>query len=105
MLPPKGMDYSSNKKFMALAERSNCKDCVSIYYADNDWKMVNTFDVDTLDLTDLKWTMNDGAILVWDNPLESRILVYSAMTGQVIASHAPDANGGLGIRRLEAAPN
>jgi len=81
MLPPKGIDYSSNKKFMALAERQNCKDVVSIYYADNDWKMVNTFDVETMDMSDLKWTMNDGAIIVWDNPIESRFIVYSAMTG------------------------
>mmetsp|Transcript_33072 Transcript_33072/g.32200 ORF Transcript_33072/g.32200 Transcript_33072/m.32200 type:complete len:133 (+) Transcript_33072:180-578(+) len=52
-LPPKGLSFSSNKKFMAFAERRELKDWVSIYYAGYDWKMVNTFEVETFDLMDL----------------------------------------------------
>jgi hypothetical protein len=87
LIPPKGISFTNNKKFMALAERRDLKDWVSIYYAGNDWKLVNTFEVETFDLHDLMWTREDTAILVWDTPLESKILIYSAMTGEVLARH------------------
>ena len=38
---------------MAFAERRDFKDWVSIYYTGNDWKLINTFEVDTFDLADL----------------------------------------------------
>jgi hypothetical protein len=72
---------------MALAERRELKDWVSIYYTGNDWKLVNTFEVETFDLNDLIWTKADSAILVWDTPLENKIVVYSAMTGEPLAKH------------------
>ena len=53
LLPPKGSSFSKNKKFMAFAERRDLKDWVSIYYTGNDWKLVNTFEVETFDLADL----------------------------------------------------
>jgi hypothetical protein len=50
MLPPKGLNFTENNKFAALAERKDAKDVVGIYYAGNDWKMVTSIDVDTFDL-------------------------------------------------------
>ena len=50
MLPPKGLTFTENNKFAALAERKDAKDVVGIYYAGNDWKMVTSIDVDTFDL-------------------------------------------------------
>lgn len=44
LLPPKGFDTSSNGKFVCIAERRECKDWVSIYYAGHDWKLVNSFE-------------------------------------------------------------
>ncbi len=35
-----GISFSSNGKFMALAERRDAKDYIGIYYC-NDWKLVN----------------------------------------------------------------
>ena len=45
LLPPKGAEYSSNNKFLALLERHDSKDWVSIYYAGHDWKLINNFEV------------------------------------------------------------
>jgi WD40 repeat protein len=84
LLPPKGISFTKNKKFMALAERRELKDWVSIYYTGGDWKLVNTFEVDTFDLNDLTWTKADSAILVWDTPLESK---------------------GLGVKSVSISPN
>jgi hypothetical protein len=41
MLPPKGLVFTENKKFAALAERKDAKDIIGIYYAGNEWKMIN----------------------------------------------------------------
>ena len=41
MLPPKGLGFTENKKFAALAERKDAKDIIGIYYAGNEWKMMN----------------------------------------------------------------
>ena len=38
---PKGFAFSTNGWFMAVAERKNHQDIVSIYYCGQDWKMVN----------------------------------------------------------------
>ena len=100
------MDFSSNGKFMCLAERRECKDWISIYYAGHDWKMVNTFEtLETFDVADCKWVMLNTAILVQDNPLEPRFVIYAALTGNPIAVHAPKCNGGLGIRNLSISPS
>jgi len=53
---------------MCLAERKEreCKDQVSIYYAGNDFKLTNSFDVsnEIFDMTDCKWVMKNTSILV-----------------------------------------
>jgi hypothetical protein len=72
---------------MAIAERREAKDWVSIYFTGNEWKMVNTFEVDTFDMSDLMWCKSDTAVLVYDSPLDAKILVYSAMTGECVAKH------------------
>jgi hypothetical protein len=72
---------------MMLVERRESKDWISIYYTGADWKMVNTFDVETFDLIDAMWCKEDTAIMVYDTPLEAKILIYSALTGECIVKH------------------
>lgn len=106
LVPPKGIDFSSNGLFMCLAERRDCKDWISIYYAGHEFKITNAFEVgETLDLVDCKWVMKATAILVQDNPVESKFVIYSAMTGRAIAVHTPNANSGLGIKQISVSPN
>ncbi|KAF6150674.1 hypothetical protein GIB67_020757 [Kingdonia uniflora] len=35
------------------------------------------FAVDTLDLTDIKWSPDDSAIVIWDSPIDYKVLIYS----------------------------
>ena len=108
MLPPKGADFSENGKFMALLEKKEHRDWVSVYYAGADWKMLNSFEVggELLDAQDVKWTMRNTSLLVQDSSLESRYAVFSALTGQVLALHCPsDPKQGLGIRNLTISPS
>jgi len=98
----RGISFTSNGKFMALAERDNCKDFIGIYYC-GDWKLMNHFQVETHDLHDLKWSNDDSAIICWDNPTECRLLVYSPTQG-LIAKHEP-YSAALGYRNANFSPN
>ena len=48
-LGPKGISFTENKKFAAILERKDAKDIIGVYYAGNEWKMVNQVVCDTLD--------------------------------------------------------
>jgi hypothetical protein len=104
MLPPRGFEFSTNKKFVALAERKEARDVIGIYYAGNDWKMINLIDIDTFDMQDLKWVNGDSAILVWDVALESKIIIYSIATGDIISKYEPNT-AGIGIKSLSISPS
>ena len=82
---------------MALLERRDYKDWVSIYYTQYEWKLVNTFEVETFDVQDLLWIKEDTAIVVYDSPLESKVLVYSALTGELLSRHQMPSQG-LGVK-------
>lgn len=97
MLPPKGISFSSNSRFAAIAERKEARDVIGIYYAGLEWKMVQTIDVDTFDLQDVMWVNNDSAIMVYDSALDSKILIYGAGTGDLLNKFEPEVIG-LGIK-------
>jgi len=86
LVPPKGISITKNKKFMAILERREAKDWVAIYYTVADWKLVNTFEVDTFDAADVSWCKEDTSIMVYDSPLDAKLLIYSAMTGACLTN-------------------
>lgn len=98
----KGMSFTSNGSFMALAERKDCKDYIGIYYV-ADWTLVSHFQVESSDLQDIVFTRDDSAIVIYDSPLECKLLVYSP-TGHVIASHIAYENA-LGIKSIGLSPS
>ena len=57
----RAVDFSSDGKFLAVAERRDCKDFVQIYECST-WSAVSRFPVETKDLADLKWSPDDRAI-------------------------------------------
>lgn len=111
LIPPKGVSLTGNKKFLALAERREGKDWVSIYWAIGEWKLINTFEVDTFDMQDLSWCKQDTSIMVYDSALEAKILVYSSLTGECLVRHnfqmatVPSGVVGLGIKSVCFSPN
>jgi WD40 repeat protein len=98
----KGVGFTSNGYFMALAERKDAKDHIGIYYI-GDWTLVSHFQVETTDLADICWSKDNTAIIIWDTCLECKFYVYSP-TGNLITSHTPyELN--LGIKSVEMSPN
>ncbi len=50
------------------------------------------------------WVKEDTSILVYDSYLEAKILIYSAMTGAIIAKHQYQISG-LGVKSVSTSPN
>jgi len=61
----KGIDFSADGKFLAMAGRRDCKDTLSIISTQS-WAIAAHFNVATTDLADLKWSPDSTAIAVWD---------------------------------------
>uniref|UniRef100_A0A8D2F9W8 WD repeat containing, antisense to TP73 n=1 Tax=Theropithecus gelada TaxID=9565 RepID=A0A8D2F9W8_THEGE len=68
-----GIAFTRDGRYMALAERRDCKDYVSIFVC-SDWQLLRHFDTDTQDLTGIEWAPNGCVLAVWDSCLEVRIL-------------------------------
>lgn len=98
----KGIAFSSNGYFMALAERKDNKDFIGVYFT-GDFSLVSHFVADTYDLSDVFWSKDDTSIVVVDSELDCRIAVYSP-TGNLIEKHEP-YTGALGARISSFSPN
>ncbi|XP_065791970.1 WD repeat-containing protein WRAP73 isoform X2 [Muntiacus reevesi] len=68
-----GITFTRDGRYLALAERRDCRDYVSIFVC-SDWQLLRHFDTDTQDLAGIEWAPNGCVLAVWDSCLEVRIL-------------------------------
>ncbi|XP_065061599.1 WD repeat-containing protein WRAP73-like [Rhopilema esculentum] len=97
-----GLSFTKDGKFMALAERRNCKDFISIFSCGT-WQLVKHFEADTNDLTDLAWSPDGRILAVWESCLEYNMLLY-AMNGRIISSYSA-YDFALGIKAVTWSPS
>jgi WD40 repeat protein len=98
----KGLDFTRDGKYMALAERRDCKDFISIIVTDT-WELVKHFSVCTRDLADLKWSPNGRVLCVWESSLEYKVVIYSP-DGTMIKSYSAYEDA-LGIKTIQWSPS
>lgn len=98
----KGLGFSSDAKFMALIEANEGTDNVGVYDTKS-WELASYFEVDTHNAEDLKWNPDNTAILVWDNPVNYKLLVYSP-SGELLNKFSAYENA-LGIQSVELSPS
>lgn len=67
---------------MALAERRETKDYIGIYFT-KDWKPVNYFPIEMLDLCDLMWSPNSHFIVSWDTCLNYKLIPICPLMGPI----------------------
>ncbi|OQR95704.1 WD repeat-containing protein WRAP73 [Thraustotheca clavata] len=96
-----GFTFSPDGMFLAVAERSECKDMIGIYNVDT-WEMVSHFDVASYDLVEITWTMDGRAIFIRDTHLEYRFLLYSP-DGTLLQTYEAYQNA-LGIKTVSWSP-
>ncbi|XP_046850970.1 WD repeat-containing protein WRAP73-like [Xenia sp. Carnegie-2017] len=97
----KGLDFTKDGHYMALAERRNCKDFLSIF-ACKAWKMVKHFEVQTQDLSDIAWSPDGRALCVWDHIVYNKVCLYS-MDGRCLSTYERPCFG-LGVKTVTWSP-
>jgi WD40 repeat protein len=96
-----GVDFTSSGKYMALAERRDCKDHVSLFDC-SQWQLVQHFPVETADLAGLSWSPNGTVLCVWDSILDYKIYLYS-LDGRCLASYSAYEHA-LGVKCVKWSP-
>lgn len=98
----KGMDFSRDGSYMALAECRDCKDYVSIFECDS-WHLLRHFETETQDLQGVEWSPNGCVLAVWDSCLEYKVLLYS-LDGRLLSTYSA-YEWSLGIKSLTWSPS
>ena len=98
----KGLSFTSKGNFMALAERSEAKDIIGIYYV-NKWTCIKKFLPQSDDLQDVKWSYDNSALLIPDTPTLCIMYIYSPL-GDLI-SKIELYQYKMGIKSLDISPN
>lgn len=93
--PERGCSFIPSGQFMAMAERRECRDCLGIYHSGDSYRLIEHFPVDTNDLHSLEWSADGTQVLVWDSPLEYKLLVYSPVSGLMAKFHPYEYQLGL----------
>lgn len=94
----KGCIFSSNGKFMALLEKHDCKDTIGIYFC-GDWKLVNSIQMDSFDIVEMKWALDDSHIVAWENIINYRFYAICPFKGVLLRYQPYDY--ALGIKTVE----
>ncbi|KAM8831088.1 WD repeat-containing protein WRAP73 [Synchiropus picturatus] len=98
----KGIDFTRDGSYMALAERRDCKDYVSVFVCD-DWHLLRHFETETQDLCGLEWSPNGCVLAVWDSCLEYKVLLYS-LDGRLLSTYSA-YEWSLGIKSVTWSPS
>ncbi|XP_029362643.1 WD repeat-containing protein WRAP73 isoform X2 [Echeneis naucrates] len=98
----KGIDFSRDGCYMALAERRDCKDYVSVFVCD-DWHLLRHFETETQDMGGLEWSPNGCVLAVWDSCLEYKVLLYS-LDGRLLSTYSA-YDWSLGVKSVTWSPS
>ncbi|KAL3064019.1 hypothetical protein OYC64_000344 [Pagothenia borchgrevinki] len=98
----KSIDFSRDGCYMALAERRDCKDFVSVFVCD-DWHLLRHFETETQDLAGLEWSPNGCVLAVWDSCLEYKVLLYS-LDGRLLSTYSA-YEWSLGVKSVTWSPS
>ncbi|XP_052286453.1 WD repeat-containing protein WRAP73-like isoform X1 [Dreissena polymorpha] len=95
------IDFSADGKYLALAERRDCQDFISIF-ACNTWELLKHFESSTDDMAGLRWSPDSTVLCVWDNALNYLVLLYS-LDGRCLSKFSAYEYA-LGIKTLTWSP-
>ncbi|KAL9267780.1 WD repeat-containing protein [Drosera capensis] len=97
----KGIAFTKDGKFAAVCTRRDCKDYLNLLSC-HSWEIMGVFAVDTLDVADIEWSPDDSALVIWDSPLEYKVLIYSPDGRCLFKYQAYDS--GLGVKTISWSP-
>uniref|UniRef100_T1IZC9 Uncharacterized protein n=1 Tax=Strigamia maritima TaxID=126957 RepID=T1IZC9_STRMM len=99
------MSFSQNGNYLALLERRNCKDYVTIFSCSS-WQLLKTvfncsfqhFEPDMNDAAGISFAPDGNCMCIWESLFEYKIALYS-LSGHCIATYAAD-DWNLGIKTV-----
>lgn len=97
-----GIDFTKDGRYLALAERRDCKDYISIFVC-NDWQLLRHFESETQDLAGIEWSPNGCVLAVWDTCLEYKVLLYS-LDGRLLSTFSA-YEWSLGVKSVMWSPS
>ncbi|NWU85876.1 WRP73 protein, partial [Onychorhynchus coronatus] len=97
-----GVVFTKDGRYMAVAERRDCKDFISIFVCSN-WQLLRHFDTETQDLFGIEWAPNGCVLAAWDSCLEYKLLLYS-LDGRLLSSYRA-YEWPLGIKSVAWSPS
>lgn len=95
------LDFSPDGKYVAIAERRNSIDYISIFDCVS-WQLVKHFKTNTDDLDGIKWAPKWHVICAWESCLKYKVLLYS-LDGREIGSYSA-YDLALGIKSISWSP-
>ncbi|NXN12203.1 WRP73 protein, partial [Indicator maculatus] len=97
-----GIAFSRDGHYVAVAERRDCKDFISIFVC-TDWQLLRHFDTETQDLAGIEWAPNGCVLAAWDACLEYKMLLYS-LDGRLLSTYRA-YEWSLGIKSVAWSPS
>uniref|UniRef100_A0A8B9MCG6 WD repeat containing, antisense to TP73 n=1 Tax=Accipiter nisus TaxID=211598 RepID=A0A8B9MCG6_9AVES len=97
-----GIAFTKDGRYMAVAERRDCKDFISIFVC-SDWQLLRHFDTETQDLFGIEWAPNGCVLAVWDTCLEYKVLLYS-LDGRLLSTYRA-YEWSLGVKSIAWSPS
>ncbi|CAO3700242.1 unnamed protein product [Rhizopus stolonifer] len=98
----KAIETSPDGKYVAVVHKRSGKDTLSIYHSAS-FVLLESFEVGTVDLENIKWSPDSSCLAVWDNCLYNTLIIYRP-DGYICATY----NGyefGLGIKMVNWSQN
>nr|XP_033777660.1 WD repeat-containing protein WRAP73 isoform X5 [Geotrypetes seraphini] len=97
-----GVAFTKDGRHMALAERRDCQDYISIFVCSN-WQLLRHFGTETQDLAGIDWSPNGCVLAVWDTCLQFKVLLYS-LDGRLLSTYSA-YEWSLGIKSITWSPS
>lgn len=97
-----GVAFTRDGRYMALAERRDCKDYVSLFVC-GDWQLLRHFETETQDIAGIEWAPNSCVLAVWESCLEYKVLLYS-LDGRLLSTYCA-YEWSLGVKAVAWSPS
>ena len=89
------ISFSPDGTYLAVIERRENKDCLSLFSSSTDWGISKHFEaLPDIDSLGLKWSPNSDLIVIYSSKLQCMLCVYS-LDGRCLFLYKPEDIGML----------
>lgn len=98
--------FSPGGRYLALLERREFRDYLSLFDCHKNWQLLRNVQVDTQDAVGLRWSPDGRFMVIWDNCLRYRVALYT-VDGRHVHSYCAYEPGQdlLGVKSICWSPS